>query len=989
MQMALPDDESSRILLLLGLLPPSFAGERGLPVAAELADFLVGRWRRLEGAPWLWRLRPETVESLATDEARGILARAAEILLEEVGGIPSRDSRGLRLEATRPEEMGGVGLTERLVAAGADSVYLRLADEDEVAWSWPLRIGHRRESGLLDGIDSSSALRGLYTSHPPGAPVRFHLLFLESSLAEAVDELSCGPRPTTEAVVLFGGLGPDPDAADREVELLRGLTGAEGVVVFYPSEGGELPSYLAERLIRSLSHARPLDSAVGEVARPGGISAVSWCTRPLALASSVREQARILARQMQRMPRARIDVPPTVQAAIQEADFVPGTLESYEIPEKGPKPLRETAAELGVELERRLPPPSRRMLSAEMAPPRGRRDDPVRRRLAYEPHPATPMREIHFDAESAGAAAVADVARAVEEAAEVDDLEPVRRHLQARVETPSGRTVGAERPLRPHRSYEARVVIGARRHEWLGLDEPLDEPPPRPDGQPLGLRVTFWEPEVCPEPEVLPMKLYPVGDSEEVAFPFDTGEPGPFSARIAVYHRNRNLQTGLLRGRVGDEAAELEFVLDATPQRRFLGLADRAGVGASIIVNDDPSGRMRAFTFRDGEAAVADLSDPVGIDPGRGLDALTEALGRGITRITRSPEDYDDLSKEGSRVLLRNLALHGSALLQRLRRHDALDGGFDDVGRVQIVRAHVDAFFPAEFLYAGEPPEDDATICDGRDSAETALGLGRCCGAYDGDPEHVVCPLRFWSLSKVIERQAHVGEHRDLATEFELRRLPATARQRVLDPLAGALLAASDRVDAAVPATVETLHRKLETLVRRRPVKVVEDWGAWATEIAASRPHLLVLLPHHLHQDGFDLLEIGNGQARKSMQIRRRHVCAGNGAGVQGSSPVVLLIGCETESAKIDFESFVPAFQDAGAAVVVSTLASILGRHAGPATAVLVEEIRRIQDDPEATFGQAMLAARRRLLAEGTPMVLGLTSYGDADWRIAAGPESP
>jgi len=32
-----------------------------------------------------------------------------------------------------------------------------------------------------------------------------------------------------------------------------------------------------------------------------------------------------------------------------------------------------------------------------------------------------------------------------------------------------------------------------------------------------------------------------------------------------------------------------------------------------------------------------------------------------------------------------------------------------------------------------------------------------------------------------------------------------------------------------------------------------------------------------------------------------------------------------------------------------------------------------------------MLAARRRLLAEGAPMVLGLTSYGDADWRIAAG----
>jgi hypothetical protein len=31
-----------------------------------------------------------------------------------------------------------------------------------------------------------------------------------------------------------------------------------------------------------------------------------------------------------------------------------------------------------------------------------------------------------------------------------------------------------------------------------------------------------------------------------------------------------------------------------------------------------------------------------------------------------------------------------------------------------------------------------------------------------------------------------------------------------------------------------------------------------------------------------------------------------------------------------------------------------------------------------------LLAARRALLAEGMPMALGLTAYGDADWRLAA-----
>jgi len=98
--------------------------------------------------------------------------------------------------------------------------------------------------------------------------------------------------------------------------------------------------------------------------------------------------------------------------------------------------------------------------------------------------------------------------------------------------------------------------------------------------------------------------------------------------------------------------------------------------------------------------------------------------------------------------------------------------------------------------------------------------------------------------------------------------------------------------------------------------------------------------------------------------------------------PIVLLIGCQTNATKIDLEGFVPFFQDGGAVIIVSTIATILGRQAGPAAAAIVEEVKKLEGDPSATFGKVMRAVRRRLLAEGTPMVLGLTSYGDADWRI-------
>jgi len=93
------------------------------------------------------------------------------------------------------------------------------------------------------------------------------------------------------------------------------------------------------------------------------------------------------------------------------------------------------------------------------------------------------------------------------------------------------------------------------------------------------------------------------------------------------------------------------------------------------------------------------------------------------------------------------------------------------------------------------------------------------------------------------------------------------------------------------------------------------------------------------------------------------------------------MIGCETNSARINFENCVLRYQKHGASIIVSTLASILGREAGPAAEAIVEQLTLVEG-AEATFGAAMLAARRKLMVEGLPMVLGLTSYGDADWLI-------
>jgi hypothetical protein len=583
-----------------------------------------------------------------------------------------------------------------------------------------------------------------------------------------------------------------------------------------------------------------------------------------------------------------------------------------------------------------------------------------------------------FEHETREATMISEVAAAAAPELDDDRARREQRALLARVETPNGRPVTASDVMRMGRRYVARVHIGQPKQGWLGVGEPIDAPPPRRDGRPHVLHLLFWEPTVCPNPQVQKLQLWPLGDTVSAAFHFQTAEKeGPFAARIAVYHRNRNLQTGVLRARVGEGPCGLEFTIDAAPLPLFMGFEERAGVGASIVFNDDSAGRLDAFTFADGHAEVTiDLNAPGGVDK------FTQTVAHYLGKITSNPKHYQGLASEGCRTLLRDLARHGHALLEMLQRHSALGRKLEQAEYVQVVRADPQAYFPVEFFYEGEAPEDDALVCDGQEqTARAALASGKCCKAYEASPLHRICPLRFWSLCKVLERQAHLPEHSNLPRQIRLvGRATAGAREK-LDPVAAAILAASSLVDKAVTGTLAHLQTELARLIRTQPVPLADDWAAWVAAIDAARPALLLLLPHHVTGNGFEILEIGHEQKRASTNIRTEHV---RPADQKKLRPLVLLLGCETNAARIDFESFVLAFQDEGAAAVVSTIASVLGRHVGPVAELIVQELKDAGERPGATLGEVLLRVRRKALADGVPMVLGLTSYGDADWRIGS-----
>jgi hypothetical protein len=230
-------------------------------------------------------------------------------------------------------------------------------------------------------------------------------------------------------------------------------------------------------------------------------------------------------------------------------------------------------------------------------------------------------------------------------------------------------------------------------------------------------------------------------------------------------------------------------------------------------------------------------------------------------------------------------------------------------------------------------------------------------------------------MSRVIERHAikPVAETNLSGTEYALQSDPIADRD-TLDVLNAAVYAASNRVkETQIEELLETLADVTDHRVDRVP-----DWDTWRTAVQSRHPSVLVLLPHTLEDDDYiPTLEIGEEQQLPEDQITASYVYAAH----DYRPPVVLLLGCETAVPDVPFQGFAVQFRIHGAAIVLSTLTPVLGRHAVPVAQMLLSELKRAAR-AQGTFGDALLGLRRRALAAGIPMVLSLVAYGDADWRL-------
>lgn len=368
-----------------------------------------------------------------------------------------------------------------------------------------------------------------------------------------------------------------------------------------------------------------------------------------------------------------------------------------------------------------------------------------------------------------------------------------------------------------------------------------------------------------------------------------------------------------------------------------------------------------------------------------------------ITQALRMALDADSLSSTAAGRkraaaaqvrLLRTLAKLGNLLYQDLPTGIQALGEQD---AIQLICGS-DDIVPFEIVYDYGFPTTTARLCG---QWKQALSTGACtCVRVDGAVA-TICPLGFWGLRLVIERQ--VADSSATGSTVPMG-APSPGRNTLL-PMTRVLFAASQKVDAAPDAggdpkasaiadTVAVLTQRLG----RANVTHVKTWTTWRSTVERKRPGLILSLPHN-DRDDDDLprLEIGRGKLLSVGALDRSYVL-GAAPTADQVGPVVFLLGCNTANEALPWYTAAAAFRRRGASVVVGTLCEALGRQTAPMTRMLADLLWGAPGtDPirAETLGDIMLLLRRRLVAEGMTLGMSLVAFGHAGWMLSAAPADP
>lgn len=813
----------------------------------------------------------------------------------------------------------------------AAAVYIR-AEEPvaKVVLEWPIRIG------VLPSATASSLLAELrgYHHHKLIKLVTLSekrrecdVLLLPGSLKQSVAELAALPfNMRCDVAIVLGASDATPRNATALIATIRSLSRSAGVAVT-PTTGNKLPWFW--RFIDEIAHNNSIDVALSLAVQPK--SSVTFVASRLLAQWSLSRRIDLLREKIEEHAES---IHPIVLSS-QSAEMLGLNKIEFErevVPMYFPGPCRTNLRNMGKRLEQSHALPWNHEIDMATA--------------------SVELQEITAEVLSDAPAA------------------PEPRWIQAQVyaqraDTSPVRVTDAFRPNAPH---EVRVRVARADAEWI-RGEHLFPPLPDDESEHL-LTVIFFERQCMTEPQTGTILLPRRGDSSSVSFFFKPGNAQSIEARITVLYQNRVLQTALLKGVLeynGTADARIEVVTEAVVRPGMYGLAEMERGDAAIVLNESVTGESGALKSGGGRASYVSLED---------IKSEIAWFDDRLSDIAYAPPGaYDGLFAADTVKMLVAFAEHGVLLHQHLTDSKDFEK-LSEAERIQVVSAKAEARFPIEFVYDRDVEVGVSSLCL---HAEQALRTGKCeddvpPGALPGS---VICPLGFWGLRKVIER--HVYD-RDIVwpagAEFSLQSIPIDGRKR-LDILKSAVLGATTRVDAVESGGIERVRTALNTIYGSSSY-ALEKWTDWTT-VVGHAPTLLVLLIHVEEADKLQLMEIGNGELLGAAQL----VTKLKQQSLTTPPALVLLMGCETGAPNLSYQGFVAQFRRGGAAAVISSGSTLLGRHVVPITEELLKQLKTLSAGDKTSIGEGMRAIRRTMLADGLPMVLALTAYGDADWRLA------
>ena len=860
--------------------------------------------------------------------------------------LPGRDAGGalLRLEidpqpgaADRPPVLPDVPwLFGLLLGSGVDlasSAYLRLDGRQRpISWGWPLRVavlGDAPADGLVAAL---AAGRWPDLLQLVSVDEECELLLLPEDLRRGLARvLQSARRPRAACVLVLGGAGTAGERILPLVGALRAevLGGGVGIAAVERERHGEY----VDSLLAQLAGDMPLDVAL-QRALPaaqdgaGGEPALLFAARRLIVAARLTAAAQRLARQVEHL------LPPAQPLVAEAAARSPAS-------RGGGPPDSELAA-----LARSLTASATRTSWASDA---GEAVELARLRRALEGRLGARLAAAPDGAGDAAASA------------------GEQRRLNCSVidVSDAARPLRVEDRLASDRAYLIDFDIGLPRATAVGAPEvfPSGLLPPADAGHWLDL---FFVPLVrtasgrLHTPQQGRLLLPPEGDSQPCRLSFRThGVRDEYRARILIVHETRVLQTLILCSPLAGTGGRLSLTVENRVAASFDPSPTAQPFDAAIVVNHAASGEAGFTTVVGSEVS---FREPVGIDR---LVSEVKTLLSAEASFTAARGSLDD---PALLQLFDALARYGRSLLKALPA--PLQGRVPEGARIQVVEARAGAWLPVEILYAAPLPQAAAPLCPNARAALLGEGSHEQCAHRDDRGFH--CPLRFWGLHCVIERQPEMAAAS--GADYTIS-LPQPGADR-LDALRSVLVGASKRVraqDLGDPGGILDAVRQVATSTR-----TVRDWAEWERAIAEDSPSLLLLLPHSQEDPahpGISGLEIG-GVLLTRPELETSYV-----AGPAAAAPVVLLLGCSTQLSEVPFLNFVEAFKRERAALVIGTLATIRGRRAVAFVAELLAELKAAAGS-ERTFGEVFLATRRRLLAGGDGFALSLTAYGDVGWRL-------